>query len=222
MKPTPEQWQRIYQLFGEVVSLSPNERAAFLQQACDDDELRQEVAAMLVANDQAVADTAFLNMPALEAAAQALAEERTASRIGSEIGHYKILSLLGRGGMGEVFLAQDTKLGRNVALKLLPLEFTRDTERVQRFRQEARAASALNHPNIITIFAIDEVEGMQFIATEFIDGATLRERLSEVALSVSEALEITIQIATALAEAHQAGIIHRDIKPENVMLRKDG
>ncbi len=222
MKPNPEQWQRIYQLFGEVVELPSHERTAFLQQACDDEMVRQEVAALLSANDEAVADSAFLNTPALEAAAQALADERTTARIGSEIGHYKILSLLGRGGMGEVFLAQDTKLGRHVALKLLPPEFTRDTERVQRFRQEARAASALNHPNIITIFAIDEEDGTQFIATEFIDGATLRDRLSEDGLRLSEALEIATQIAQALAEAHAAGIIHRDIKPENVMLRKDG
>ena len=222
MKPNPEQWQRIYQLFGEVVGLSSHERAAVLAQTCDDDEIRQEVGALLVANDEAVADTAFLNTPALEIAAQAIAEEQIAARIGSEIGHYKILSRLGRGGMGEVFLAQDTKLGRNIALKLLPPEFTRDHERVQRFRQEARAASALNHPNIITIFAIDEVDGTQFIATEFIDGATLRQRLSDSEMVAHEALDITIQIANALAEAHAAGIIHRDIKPENVMLRKDG
>ena len=222
MKPNPDQWQRLYQLFDEAIGLPPNERTAFLQQACDDDNLRQEVEALLIANNEAVADTAFLNTPALEVAAQAIAEEQVAARLGSEIGHYKILSLLGRGGMGEVFLAQDTKLGRNIALKLLPPEFTRDHERVQRFRQEARAASALNHPNIITIFAIDEVDGIQFIATEFIDGVTLRERLSEAALSLPEALEITLQIAHALAEAHTAGIIHRDIKPENVMLRRDG
>ena len=221
MKPTPEQWQRIYQLFDEVVGLSSHERAAKLSQTSDD-AVRHEVAALLVANDEAVADTAFLNAPALEVAAQAIAEEKAMTMSGREISHYKILSLLGRGGMGEVFLAQDTKLGRHVALKLLPPEFTRDSERVQRFRQEARAASALNHPNIITIFAIDEADGLQFIATEFIDGTTLRERLSEAQLNLSEALDITVQIANALAEAHAAGIIHRDIKPENVMLRPDG
>ena len=142
--------------------------------------------------------------------------------IGSEISHYKILSLLGRGGMGEVYLAQDTRLGRNVALKLLPIEFTRDHERVQRFRQEARAASALNHPNIITIFAIDEVDGTHFIATEFIDGITLRQRLSDSTMNTNEAIDVALQIAYALAEAHAAGIIHRDIKPENVMVRRDG
>ncbi len=222
MKPNPDQWHRIYQLFDEATELPLNERTVFLQQACDDETVRQEVEALLIANDDAVADTAFLNTPALEVAAQAIAEEQITARLGSEIGHYKILSLLGRGGMGEVFLAQDTKLGRNVALKLLPPEFTRDAQRVQRFRQEARAASALNHPNIITIFAIDEVDGTQFIATEFIDGVTLRQRLSDSAVTANEALDITIQIANALAEAHAAGIIHRDIKPENVMLRRDG
>ena len=187
MKPNTDQWQRIHQLFGEVVELPPNERTAFLQQACADDEVRHELEALLIANDEAIEDTGFLNTPALEVAAQAIAEEKIMSTIGTEISHYKILSLLGRGGMGEVYLAEDFSLGRQVALKLLPAEFTRDPERVQRFRQEARAASALNHPNIITIFAIDEADGTQFIATEFIDGVTLRERLNEVGMSVPEA-----------------------------------
>ena len=222
MKPTPDQWQRIYQLFGEVVELPLNQRTAFLQQACSDEACRHEVEALLAANDEAMNDTAFLNTPALEVVAQAIAEEKAMDIIGSEISHYKILSLLGRGGMGEVYLAQDTRLGRNVALKLLPIEFTRDHERVQRFRQEARAASALNHPNIITIFAIDEVDGTHFIATEFIDGITLRQRLSDSTMNTNEAIDVALQIAYALAEAHAAGIIHRDIKPENVMVRRDG
>ncbi len=222
MKPNSEQWQRIYQLFGEVVELLPNERAQYLQKECDDQTIRAEVEGLLNANDEMAQDKTFLNTPALEVAAQALAEEQVTARIGNEIGHYKILALLGRGGMGEVFLAQDTKLHRNIALKLLPPEFTRDQERVQRFQQEARAASALNHPNIITIFAIDEIEGTQVLATEFIDGVTLRQRFSASAMTVSEAIDAAIQIANAVAAAHVAGIIHRDIKPENVMLRKDG
>jgi serine/threonine protein kinase len=138
------------------------------------------------------------------------------------IAHYRLLAPLGEGGMGEVYLAEDTKLSRKVALKLLPAEFTRDAGRVRRFEQEARAASALNHPNILTIFEIGEANGTHYIATEFIDGQTLREWLSGERLVPAAALEIATQIAAALAAAHNAGIVHRDIKPENVMLRRDG
>jgi len=138
------------------------------------------------------------------------------------IAHYRLLAPLGAGGMGEVYLAEDTKLGRKVALKLLPAEFTQDAERVRRFEQEARAASALNHPNILTIFEIGEANGARYIATEYIDGQTLRERLNGDRLSPPAALDIASQIAAALTAAHEAGIVHRDIKPENVMLRRDG
>jgi serine/threonine protein kinase/Tol biopolymer transport system component len=138
------------------------------------------------------------------------------------IAHYRILSKLGAGGMGEVYLAEDTKLGRKVAIKLLPAEFTQDSGRVRRFEQEARATSALNHPNILTIFEIGEANGERYIATEFIDGRTLRERLNGDRLAPQAALDIAAQSAAALAAAHEAGIVHRDIKPENVMLRRDG
>jgi len=138
------------------------------------------------------------------------------------IAHYLLLAPLGEGGMGEVYLAEDTKLGRKVALKLLHAEFTRDAGRVRRFEQEARAASALNHPNILTIFEIGEANGAHYIATEFIDGQTLREWLSGERLAPAAALKIATQIAAALTAAHKAGIVHRDIKPENVMLRRDG
>ncbi|MGH9937069.1 MAG: serine/threonine-protein kinase, partial [Blastocatellia bacterium] len=141
---------------------------------------------------------------------------------GARLEHYEIISPLGAGGMGEVYLAEDTRLGRKVALKLLPKEFTRHAERVRRFEQEARAASATNHPNILTIFEIGEAAGERYIATEFVDGQTLRERLNGERLAPPAALEITAQIAAALAAAHEAGIVHRDIKPENVMLRRDG
>jgi serine/threonine protein kinase/tetratricopeptide (TPR) repeat protein len=146
---------------------------------------------------------------------------------GKIISHYRLLSRLGAGGMGEVYLAEDTRLGRKVALKLLPREFTKEADRVRRFEQEARAASALNHPNIITIYDIGQAEGLYFIVTEFIEGCTLRERLRRTSAPqartpLSEVLEIAIQVASALQAAHEAGIIHRDIKPENIMLRPDG
>ena len=141
---------------------------------------------------------------------------------GTKLGRYEIRSKIGAGGMGEVYLAQDTKLDRKVALKILPAELAANRDRMRRFVQEAKAASALNHPNIITIYEIDETESGHIIATEFIDGETLRERALKAPLKLAEWLEIAIQIAGALAAAHAAGIVHRDIKPENVMIRTDG
>src|SRR5262249_49603631 len=141
---------------------------------------------------------------------------------GRELANYKIVSLLGRGGMGEVYLAEDKRLRRKVALKLLPAQFTNDAERVRRFEREARAASATNHPNIITIHEIDQVDGANYIVTEFIDGQTLRQRMQSGNLSLNEVVDVAIQVAQALEAAHYAGIVHRDIKPENVMARRDG
>jgi pimeloyl-ACP methyl ester carboxylesterase len=159
------------------------------------------------------------------------AEERNTNRILSEAktvpqfeppNRYSVISSLGRGGMGEVFLAEDTKLGRKVALKTLPAEFTNNKERLRRFQQEARAASALNHPNIMTIYEIGAESGANFIAAEHIDGETLRVRLKRGHLPLDEALDVAQQAAFAISAAHEAGIVHRDIKPENIMLRRDG
>ncbi|HVG39384.1 MAG TPA: protein kinase [Pyrinomonadaceae bacterium] len=141
---------------------------------------------------------------------------------GTRLGRYEIRSPLGAGGMGEVYLAQDTQLRRAVALKVLPLDVTSNADRLRRFEQEAYAASALNHPNIITIYEVGRLDGTYFIATEFIDGVTLRDTMTGGRVKVGEVLETTIQVASALATAHEAGIIHRDIKPENIMLRRDG
>jgi len=142
---------------------------------------------------------------------------------GTKLGHYEVLSQIGAGGMGEVYLAQDTRLDRKVALKILPEEVAREKKRMHRFSQEAKAASALNHPNILTIYEIDETDGRHFIVMEFVDGVTLRERLLRPdALRLSEVLDIAMQVSSALAAAHATGIIHRDIKPDNLMLRRDG
>lgn len=141
---------------------------------------------------------------------------------GARFDRYEVISPLGVGGMGEVYLAQDTRLGRKVALKILPIKFTADEERLRRFRQEAQATSALNHPNIITIHEIGQVGELHFIATEFIEGSTLRQRMTARRLKLDEALDIAVQVTSALVAAHSAGIIHRDIKPENIMVRPDG
>lgn len=142
--------------------------------------------------------------------------------MGRSLSHYRVLQLIGAGGMGEVYLAEDTRLGRKVALKMLLKEFTEDRERVQRFEQEARAASALNHPNIITIHEVGQVEDAPFIVTEFIEGQTLRQQMAAEKMRLREVLDVAIQVAGALEAAHEAGIVHRDIKPENVMVRRDG
>src|SRR5260370_35576041 len=142
--------------------------------------------------------------------------------IGEAISHYRILSKLGAGGMGEVYLAQDTsELDRTVALKILPLEVAANKDRLQRFTQEARTVSNLNHPNILTLYEFDQTDSATFIATEYIDGVTLREHLSSRRLKLIDLLELAIQIVAALNAANEAGVTHRDLKPENVMVRRD-
>src|SRR5215510_7235453 len=217
---TPERWQRVNELFHCALEREPAQRVAFLDQACGEDpELRKEVESLIGSNENS---DSFIDAPGFGAAVQLLDDESPDLSVGQHVGQYKILSLLGSGGMGKVYLAQDSKLGRKVALKLLHASFTKDDQRVRRFEQEARAASALNHPNILTIFDIEEIEGIHFIATEYIEGKTLREHIADRKLELSEALDLVIQVASALSTAHQAGIVHRDIKPENIMVRPDG
>src|SRR5215472_8373911 len=141
---------------------------------------------------------------------------------GTRLGRYEIRSKIGEGGMGEVYLAQDTtELERTVAIKVLPAELASNREQLNRFIQEAKTASSLNHPNILTIYEIGEADSTRFIVMEFIDGLTLRQRMAQSPLDLHEALDIAIQIASALVAAHRAKIVHRDIKPENIMLRRD-
>ena len=164
----------------------------------------------------------FIETPASDIAAGLLAEGQARLLSGQMVGHFRIAEVLATGGMGDVYLAEDTRLGRKVALKLLPEQFTVNVDRVRRFGQEARAASALNHPNIVTIYEIGQIDSLHFIATEYVDGKTLREHITNTELTMGEVLDLTVQITSALQAAHEAGIVHRDIKPENIMLRRDG
>ncbi len=216
---TPERWQHIKSLLHSVLERDPVEREAFLATVCANDEaLRHQVESLISAHEQA---SDFIESPAYELMADSLGD-KTDSLAGQSLGHYQVISLLGAGGMGEVYLAEDTRLGRKVALKILTTHFTRDSERLRRFQQEARAASALNHPNILTIHEIGEIDTRHFIVTEFIEGETLRQRMAKAQMGMPEALRIASHIASALAAAHAAGIVHRDLKPENLMLREDG
>jgi serine/threonine protein kinase/N-acetylneuraminic acid mutarotase len=181
--------------------------------------LRKEIEALLKSDGDG---WNFLEEPALQLAALFVSDDEPQFVTGQLIGDYTILELIGRGGMGEVYLAKDPALNRRVALKLLPSEYTRDKNRLQRFQNEAQAASALNHPNILTIYQLGSFDSLQFIATEFVEGETLRDLISQGNLTLSQVVDVTIQIASALAAAHRVGIVHRDIKPENIMLRPDG
>src|SRR4051794_24021401 len=215
-----DHWPRVEEVYHDVADAPPENRAALLDAAsCDDPELRREVEALLEARDR-LGD--FLAPDGLVRQIADLTPEPAASCIGTTLGAYEIVDVVGAGGMGEVYRARDTRLGREVALKILPAHLTHDSSRVARLQSEARAASALNHPNAVTIYEIGNDAGTWFIATELIDGVTLRQRLHAGRLPREDAISIALQCASSLEAAHRAGIIHRDIKPENIMLRLDG
>ena len=215
---TPERWAVVERVFQEALAHPAHARLGFLESSCGDDvDLRSEVESLLLA-DAAARSRASL---APEVAAD-WAADGSARLIGREVDGYRVVSLLGAGGMGEVFLADEPSLGRQVALKLLPAPFAADVARLHRFAEEARAASALNHPNIVTVHHIGDFDGRRYITTEFIDGETLRGRIARGPLAPGDAIEIALQVTRALAAAHEAGIVHRDIKPENIMIRRDG
>lgn len=214
--------EQIEEIYHAAIDQPPERRGAFLDDSCGSDgELRREVESLL-RYDNSGAD--FIDSPPAMLAAEMFArqEEKSALTEGGQISRYKIERLLGEGGMGEVYLAEDSRLGRRVALKVLPQSIVADAERLMRFEREARAASALNHPNIITIHEFGEDKGVHFIASEFVDGVTLRQKIASGVFGLTEAVDVAIQISSALSAAHDAGITHRDIKPENVMIRPDG
>ena len=213
---TSERWRKIEELFHAAQELNANGRQAFLAQACQgDDELRRQIEALLARDE----DGQILDRPATELLPETTTH-RTAPSLsaGEKLGHYEIVDLVGSGGMGEVYRARDSRLRRNVAIKVLPSEVSRDPERRQRFEREGRSVALLNHPNVVSIYDVGEARGIYFLVTELVEGKPLRT----ADLGVRKALEIAVQIASGLAAAHQAGIVHRDLKPANILLTRSG
>ena len=209
---TPERWQQIQGVLEKALELAPGQRSAFLNQDCSSDpSLRQEVETLLASSPD-VRSSFLLQFSAL----------RVTLTSGTKLGEYEVKSLLGSGGMGEVYRARDSRLGRDVAIKVLPFLLSADSDRLRRFEQEARAAAALNHPNILAVFQMGTYEGAPYLVSELLEGETLREQIKRGHLSVRKAIDYGVQIARGLAAAHEKGIVHRDLKPENLFVTKDG
>jgi eukaryotic-like serine/threonine-protein kinase len=209
---TPERWQQIHDVLEKALELAPSERSAFLERACSSDQsLRQEVEALLASSDDV--RTSFLLQ---------FSAPRVTLTAGTKLGEYEVRSLLGSGGMGEVYRARDSRLGRDVAVKVLPPFVSSDPNRLRRFEQEARAAAALNHPNILAVHQMGTHEGAPYLVSELLEGETLRKPIGRGRLAVRKAIDYGVQIARGLAAAHEKGIVHRDLKPENLFVTKDG
>ena len=224
---TPERWKRTEELYHGAHALPPSERAAFLVEACRGDEaLRREVESLL--SEPASAE-GFFAKPALARMAPMMSDVAPAALAGRRLGGYHLQSLLGVGGMGEVYRARDSKLGREVAIKILPRAVTSDPDRLARFEREARMLAALNHPHICAIYGLEEADAstgsgqaVRFLVLELVEGTTLAEKLAGAGLPIAEALAIARQIAEALEVAHEKGIVHRDLKPANIKITPDG
>jgi serine/threonine protein kinase/Tfp pilus assembly protein PilF len=217
---TPVRLQTIEEIFHAALDQEPDRVGAFLDAACEGDELlRRQVEALLASHERGGGSIETL---VAGIATKIIQNGQPDLLVGQTIGHYKISKRIGAGGMGDVYLATDVTAGRKAALKLLPERFTGDAERLKRFQQEAHALVGLNHPNILTVYEIGEDHSTHYIASELIEGETLRQRLARGRMEVGEAIDVAIQVASALAAAHEAGVVHRDIKPENIMLRPDG
>ncbi|MBS1790614.1 MAG: protein kinase [Acidobacteria bacterium] len=215
---TPERWQKIETLYHAALQCAPEHRRAYLAEACSgDNELRSEVESLLSSHDAAAS---FIEQPPADIAAGMVAEKQ--SIIGRTLGHYRMLSLLGAGGMGEVYRACDLRLERDVAVKILPEHLGKDAEALRRFEREAKAVATLSHPNILSIFDFGTENNVSYAVMELLEGETLRARLQHGAIDWRQAVEIGAAIAEGLSAAHAKGIIHRDLKPENIFLTNSG
>jgi serine/threonine protein kinase len=207
MTASPERWQEVKKVLAGALDLEPGARHAYLDQACAEPALRREVESLIAAHEQA--QSSFLAQPAIQAKELA---------IGSRLGPYEILSRIGAGGMGDVYRAGDTKLGRSVAIKVLPPGFVDEPERLARFQREAKMLASLNHPNIVTLHTFEEAGGVHFLTMELVEGQPLNKLIPKSGLPVDRILEFGGAISEALAAAHDKGIVHRDLKPANVMV----
>jgi len=215
-----ERWRRIEELCHDALERKPGERAAFVRMACDGDEaLRLEVESLLA--QHASADS-LLDRSAVAAAQQLLSETGTSMLTGRRLGAYQVHSRVGAGGMGEVYRARDTKLGRDVAIKILPRLFTSDPGRLARFEREARVLASLNHPHIGAIYGLEDADGVRALVLELVNGETLADRIARGPIPLNEAMTMARQIADALEAAHEKGIVHRDLKPANIKISPDG
>src|SRR5262245_45303311 len=207
---TPEQWQQVKEVLAEALERKTEDRPAFLDRSCSSNPwLRDEVETLLSSSDEA--RSSFLQSATLQITLTP----------GAKLGDYEVRGLLGSGGMGEVYRARDRRLGREVAIKVLPLFLSHDPDRLRRFEQEARAVAALNHPNILAVFQMGTYEGAPYLVSELLEGSTLREQLVRP-LPLRKTIDCGVQIARGLAAAHEKGIVHRDLKPENLFVTKDG
>lgn len=217
-----ERWRRVEELYHIALELPPEQRSAFIQRECDlDEELRKELESLLAceepASDLFQAEAVHIRLRDVEPTAS---KYPAINLVGQDISHYLVLAKIGAGGMGEVYRARDTRLGREVALKVLPESLAGNPDRLRRFEQEARTVGKLNHPNILSLYDIGEQREIHFIVTELLDGATLRQRLGQGPFPPRRAIEYALQIAHGLAAAHEKSIVHRDLKPENLFVTR--
>jgi serine/threonine protein kinase len=217
---TPEDWQRLKPILAAALELDSSDRPDFLNEACKDSSLREEIQSLIAAHEHA--DASALNSAALSSILESNFDGRSSLSKGTKLGDFEVVSLLGSGGMGEVYRARDLRLERDVAIKVLPRFLSFNPDRLRRFEQEAKAAAALNHPNILAVFQMGSFEGAPYLVSELLEGETLRELVKRGGIPAKKAIDYAVQMAHGLSAAHAKGIVHRDLKPENLFVTRDG